>query len=361
MRERPAILAVPLLAALLALGALPAPAARAASGGTISGRVVAATAGAAAVGETDVTLHTFAKATGDEIGAASRARTDGTGRFSFAELDTAADRGYVVTAEHRGITYSSALVVFATGETTALANVEVYEPTDRAEWIWLRQQHVIVTPDPASGTLQVVEIAIVQNGGDTTFVGADRGAGVETVRLALPSQAYDVDLGRVLARSAAMQPGAIVYSGPLLPGQTELVLAYSVALTNGGYALPKLLTLDTDALEVLVEDVGLTARSAQLSGPVTAEAAGKRFLRLSGRGIAAGTLVSIELAGSGAASAAGDASKVAAPLGLGALALATGYLLLAPRLRRSRRAPRGPTPARRETEADDEIVPEADP
>lgn len=361
MRIRLAIHAILVLAVLLALGAVLAPPALAAGSGTITGQVVARTSGAAAVGETEVRLHTFAKATGDEIGSAVAARTDGTGRFSFAQLDTAVDRGYVVTAEHRGVTYSSGLVVFTAGETTAVADVEVYELTDRAEWIWLRQQHLIITPDPAAGTLQVVEIAIVQNGGDTTFVGADRGAGVETVRLVLPSQAYDVDLGRLLARSAAMQPGAIVYSGPLLPGQTELVLAYAVSLTNGGYTLPKLLTLDTDAIDVLIEDVGLTARSTQLEGPVTADAAGKRFLRLSGRGIAAGTVVSIELAGAGSASVAGDLSNVAAPLGLGALALATGYVLLAPRLRRSRSRPRRQERPRRDDDADDELVPEVDP
>lgn len=357
MHARLTIAASLVLPALLAL----ALGAAAAGAGTISGQVVARSAGAAAVGPTDVVLHAFAKATGGELGAAATARTDATGRFSFTGIETGADRGYVVTVDHRGVRYSSELIVFPTGETAVTADVEVYEPTEASDWIWLRQQHLIVTPDLRGGTLAVVEIAIVENGGDRTFVGTQTGGGIESVRLPLPAQAYDVDMGGQLARNAAIVPGAIVYTGPLLPGQTELVLGYSVRFT-GGYTLPKVLPLDADAVDVLIADVGVTARSAQLSGPTPVEASGKKFLRFSGRGIGAGTVVSVQIAPAAPAGSPGSPQDALAPIGLVALVGTTGYLLVAPRLRRSRAVARSrkpdrqPAPARRDETDEDELL-----
>ncbi len=353
MHARVTIAAALILPALLALAMTGA----ATGAGTIAGQVVARSAGASPIGATDVFLHAFAKSTGQELGAPISARTDGTGRFAFADVETGSERGYVVTVDHRGVRYSSDLIVFQPGETSVSADIEVFETTDAGEWIWLRQQHVIVTPDRPGGTLQVVEIAIVENAGDRTFVGASSGAGAETVRLPLPAQAYDVDMGGVLAKNAAMVPGAVVFTGPLRPGQTQLVLSYSLAFT-GTYTLPKLLSLDTDAMDVLIEDVGIVARSSQLSGPVSAEASGKRFLRLSGRGIAAGTVVSVQLSPAGSAGAPFSADALA-PLGLVALVGATGYLLVAPRLRRRPAAALPQTAgarsaARREPDADDD-------
>ncbi|MDE3193157.1 MAG: hypothetical protein KGN00_05665, partial [Chloroflexota bacterium] len=291
MRARLGIAAAIALPVLLALGV----AASAAGSGTISGQVAVHTAGAAAIGATDVVLHAFAKESGDEIGAGLASRTDVDGRFTFAGVETGTDRGYVATVQHAGVTYSSELVVFANGATAATADIDVYETTAKPDWIWLRQQHLIVTPDTRGGALHVVEIAIVENGGDRTFVGTADGSSARTLRLPLPAQAYDLNMSPELARSSAMRPGEIVYSGPLLPGQTQLMLAYALPFAGSTYSFGKLLPLDTDAIDVLVEDVGLSARSRQLSDPVAVEAGGKKYARLSGRGIAAGTIVTIEL------------------------------------------------------------------
>lgn len=367
MQARLTIAAALILPAVMALGLALGLAAAAAGAGTITGQVAARTAGAPPVGATDVLLHSFAKESGDEIGAPLAARSDGDGRFTYTGVDTGNDRGYVVTVQHAGITYSSDLVVFEAGATTATADVAVYEPTDTAQWIWLRQQHVIVTPDPRTGTLRVVEIAIVQNAGDRTFVGADDGAGVETVRLPLPAQAYDVDMSAPLARSSAMRPGQIVYTGPVPPGQTQLMLGYALTYGGGPYTFAKLLPLDTDALDVLVADVGLSARSPQLSDPTTVDAAGTKYVRLTGRGIAAGTVVSIELRPAGSAPSAATIMGSAVPLlGLLALAALTAYLVVVPRLRRPRRAARRSADRRSATipaadVEDEELVPESDP
>lgn len=367
MQARLTVAAALALSVVVALGG----AAVAAGPGTISGQVAARTAGAPPVGATEVLLHAFAKESGDEIGSPVVSRTGDDGRFIFSGVDTGSDRGYVVTALHAGVTYSSDLIVFAAGETTETADVAVYEPTDTGQWIWLRQQHLIVTPDPGTRTLHVVEIAIVQNGGDRTFVGTDGGAGVESVRLPLPAQAYDVDMSAPLARSAAMWPGEIVYSGPLLPGQTQLMLGYALPYDGGSYTLAKLLPLDTDAIDVLVEDVGLSARSPQLSDPTTVEAGGKKYVHLTGRGIAAGTVVSIELGPAGATPSAAAILRTALPpLGLLVLVGLTAYFLVAPRLRRSRRAARAsaarlPSTVSKDAKAaddadDDELIPESD-
>ncbi|MDE3102993.1 MAG: carboxypeptidase regulatory-like domain-containing protein [Chloroflexota bacterium] len=363
MRARLRIAAAVALPVLLALGV----AAAAAGSGTISGQVTSHTAGAAPIGATDVVLHAFAKESGDEIGTGVASRTDASGRFAFTGVDTGTDRGYVVTASHAGVTYSSELVIFQDGTTTATADVAVYETTDAADWIWLRQQHLIVTPDVAARTLHVVEIAIVENGGDRTFVGKDAGSGVETVRLPLPAQAYDVDVSAPLAHGSAMRPGEIVYSGALVPGETQLSLGYALPYGGSAYTLGKLLPLDTDAIDVLVEDVGLSARSAQLSDPTTVAAGGKKYVRLSGRGIAAGTLVSIALAPPEAALSPAAIARAAVPAA-GALALVgvAGYLVV-PRLRRRRggrpRATRGARRPRTDpegTDGEDEIVPEGE-
>jgi len=203
-------------------------------------------------------------------------------------------------------------------------------PSVADEPFGLRQLHVIVAPDGDGRTLHVVEIAILENPG-TAPVDA-------TVRFPLPADAYDLELGAgYLGRSAAV-PGGIEWSGALPPGGTDLVLGYSIDY-GGAYVLRKLLPLPAAAVDVMVEDVGVTVASRELSGPVPATAGEARFLRLSGRNVPAGAILSVEIRGAltGRAPATPAVADLAAPIGLVLLMAATAFVLIRPRLRR--RAP----------------------
>lgn len=321
--------------------------------GTISGRVVDRTAGAAAIGEMDVKLHTMSGGT-EETAPAVATRTDATGAFTFRGLSLDAKTAYIVTTAYREVEYASEVVAFKVGETTRTVEVSVYETTDKADRISLRQQHLIVTPDPENAVIQVVEIAIVQNSGDRTYVGVGTGDEPQTVKLILPRGAFDVNMVRLLANRSALIDGGVAYTGPIAPGQTELVLGYALDYDGGSYTLEKLVSLATDAVDILVVDAGLVVRSQQLYGPESVEIGGDRYLRLTAKNLAAGSVVRFDLL------PAADASS---PLGLGSLGslapfgllLAVGagsvYLVLAPRLRRPvPSSPRAVTVrARRET------------
>lgn len=331
------------LIAVLALGAMlvaAQPSAGADAAGTIVGHITAGTAGGPAIGALEVRLHTFAGGT-DETAPATVGRTDASGAFTFERLATDAQTAYVVTTEYQDVEYASDVIAFTGGQTTRTVELAVYETTDVASAIRVRQQHLIVTPDAANGVLRVVEIAVVENGGDRTFVGGATGAAAGTIRLQLPADAYDVDFAGAFATNASLVDGGVAYDGPVVPGQTQLVVGYVIDYAGAAYSFQKVLPLPTDAFDVLVDDVGLSARSAQLSEPVKVTAGDKPFLRLTGKDLRAGSVVVVQLSGAaGAPAAAAPLSpEMLAPLGLLALAGGTAYLLIAPKIRRPKRAP----------------------
>ena len=217
-----------------------------------------------------------------------------------------------------------------------------------------RQLHVIVAPDPQSPTLHVVEIAIVQNDGASPVDA--------TIRFPLPADAYDLDLGAGLLGKTAAVPGGIEYSGSLSPGPTQLVLGYRLDY-SGAYVFRKLLSLRADAIDVLVEDVGFTVQSRELTGPAAVTMGEARFLRLIARDVPAGTIFSVEIRGKpgGVAPAALSLSDAAAPIGLAALVGATLFVLIRPRIRRraeSRPKRQQPRQKPREEHEDDELTEE---
>lgn len=321
---------------LVAAAAFAGPAS-AAGAGTISGQVIDRTAGGGPVGQVDVTLQALAHATGVPAGAPVSTRSDGEGRFAFTGIDTAPI--YVLTADFEDVTYASEPFAFAAGETEKAVEIAVYRPTQRTDAVRILQQHVIVTPGAAAGSLEVVEIAIVENAGDRTVIGAQGGAGRETLRIALPDGARDVDVSGALAQDASILPGAIVYGGPLAPGQTQLVLTYTCDRGGATYLLRKQVTVPTASVDVLVADAQLSARAVGLAGPVTVAASGVEYVRFTGRDLGAGTSYAVEIGAAGALGSSGlpIPSPSAALVGLLALAAATAYVLLAPRIRRRRR------------------------
>ncbi len=218
----------------------------------------------------------------------------------------------------------------------------------------LRQLHVIVAPDPETPTLHVVEIAIVQNDGASPVDA--------TIRFPLPADAYDLDLGAGLLGQSAAVPGGIEYSGSLAPGSTQLVLGYRLDY-GGAYVFRKLLALRADAIDVLIEDVGFTVQSRELTGPAAVTMGEARFLRLIARDVAAGTIFSVEIRGTpgGVTPGARSIADAAAPIGVAAFVGATLFVLIRPRIRRraeSRPKRQQPREKSREEREDEEITEE---
>ncbi len=321
--------------------------------GTISGQVTNGTTNAAPIGALEVTLHTLTHASGEETGPSSTTRTDDQGRFTFASLSTASTNGYVVTGEFGGVSYASDLLVFPPEATTAATGLTVYEPTSDLDGVRFRQQHVIVGLSAEGQTLEIVEISVLQNDGLRAYVGNETSAPAETLKLSLPAGARDVDFGGALANGAAVVPGGVAYTGPVLPGQTQLVLGYRIDYPGRAYSLKRSLPLAADAVDVLVEDRGLGVSSRDLTPPSTVEMGSKRFLRLTGRDVPAGSLFGVDLVGVLRSTSQPGPEQWLPVAAVATLATAAAFVVAA-RLRHASSAATRAQPAFPDDELDDE-------
>lgn len=332
------VVLAPTLGLALALLSLASPVTRPAHAeetGTIMGKVVNATQGGGSVADLEVQLRTLAHLTGEEAGEPITTRTDADGAFAFDRVATAGGSGHIVTVRFQGVAYGSDVITFAAGETAKTADVMVYEPTSSGAAVQLRQQHLVIEVDRVRRVLKVLDISIIENSGDTTYVGKDTGDGASTgtFRLQPPRGARDFEFAAAMDGNTMKVAGGLVYTAPLLPGETELVYMYVLDFSGRRFTLTKTLPVPAGGLQVLVEDGGAKVTSGQLTAQPPADLNGRRYLRLSAADVAAGVPLSIEFSDLEPAASSRDAGRWLPPAGLAIVVGLATYFVVARRRR----------------------------
>jgi hypothetical protein len=250
---------------LLALSLLPAPAA-AAETGTVSGVVRNGSAGGGRVDGLTVVLRHFR---GMELVQERRATVGADGRFTFADLPIAEGEAYLAVVSYQGVEYSSRMIQL-TQNPEVETEIVVYETTTDPSVIRIGSRSLVVAgAAPELETVDVMDIVIVTNQSDRTYLGGPSGT---VLKLPLPEGALEISPqpGFDYGQPRLEPDGTLVTTGPLPPGTHNVVLAYSVPYSGTRATLTIGTALPTETLRVLVRQgtYELSSRSLLDSGTV---------------------------------------------------------------------------------------------
>lgn len=257
--------------------------------GILSGQVINATTNEP-VGDVEVTLHIFQGNTEIET---LTAQADSEGNYRFEKLPTEHSNLYLTEAVYQDVTYrSSEPGVFAPDSNETSLDVPVYEQTTDASAINVSQMHYLVAFSP--GQINAVEIFVVGNGGDETYVGQNG----QTFTFSLPDGATDVAFQNDPDGTRFIQTDSgYVDTEPIVPGLEGLsiVSSYNIPYNADSLTLDIPIPDDVASLNVLVQEMGASVNSDQLNFVETREVQGDLFSILGGSNLSAGETLTLEL------------------------------------------------------------------
>ena len=273
-----------LAAALLAAGVLGTDGAVSAQNtGVIEGRVVNGTEGGAPIGPIPILVQKWRGASQQEgvpdidlqLVSEELFSTDEQGFFRVEGLEEDSTIRYVIQAGYEDIAYQSGPIRIENGRGTV--EVLVFDVTEVDDQVTIsRASMAIPTVDEANGLVGILEIYSFVNTGDRTYVGdlfSDPEHGGVT-RFPLPANAVDISLGHGFGPDGfSTFDGGVVNRAPLVPGESEMLLAYAIPYTETTAALEKRYFYTVHNVTVLIpESIGrVTSPHLEEVGPVNIE------------------------------------------------------------------------------------------
>lgn len=229
-----------------------------------------------------VLLHRF-EAT-KEIGTLT-AVTAADGGFRFDALPSGPVIAYTVSTDHAGTTFRTPLLL--PGAATHRADLVVAETTDDPAAVELAVDSSVFVGDDDG--MRVLHIVNVTNTTDRAYTGG--------VRLPLLPGATGLDPRRGLDRTRlVVDDGELVSMSPLLPGATEIVYDYAVAVPRAGIRLRREIAHPTRTYALLSAG-GLEIRASGFRDAGRVRIGGGRSYRqLERRGLTRGDVVEASIA-----------------------------------------------------------------
>lgn len=293
--------------------------------GVLDGRLVNGTAGSGAPAGARVTLFAIR----DRAKTAEYSQdVDAQGSFHFKALDIDPALTYLLVAEYQNVTYPYLQLIRLSDEARPSVEVLVYEATHDSAAIAFNRANMLLT-SVEDGSATVVEMSVIDNLGDRTFVGSGT---QDALRIDLPDGATDVTAQVGVSDEAIHDIGdGIAILQPVPPGRHELALSYIIPLSGSMLDLSKQLDYPVGSFGLYLPDTGLQASSPQLTLEAEApiEMGGIPFRVYSGQNLPAGTQLDVRV--SGLPSAGGTRSSPPAwlpPLNTALIVLSGGFLLL---------------------------------
>lgn len=218
-----------------------------------------------------------------EQGPIDSTSADAAGRFRFR---FPADSGavYLLSARYREIEYFSTPVHLGARPDTAI-RLLVYDTSSHTP-VTLAARHLVVPRPDESGNREILDLVILRNDGERTRVAPDSLGTTWTGTLPRGSEGLDVGESDVSPAAVIRRGDSLLVSGPIAPGEKQLVLQYHMPARSRELRLP----IQPGArINVLVEEAG-----SRVTGPVAMADSqviqGRSFRRWSGVPSAAGTV-----------------------------------------------------------------------
>ena len=271
---------------------------------TIRGSVVNGTAGAPIPNGLVVTLLGVGQ--GHQMVVNQTATVGEDGHFSFAGVPADPNVTYVVSTEYAGVPYLSAIPK-STDVGTTPVELKIYETTtsdaaikiDSANWL-------LGAVDVEKQQATVLEMLVINNDGDRTYVGdhrGDPGAAVpgvlpRTLRLALPQGAggFQAEVGLDPSSLLPVANG-FVDTAPVLPGQHQIAYTFHIGYAEGVAEVQSDLPYPTTKLRFLAPDAGLGFRSDRLGDGGTVQLEGRTYRVLAADQLPANATVTVDVVG----------------------------------------------------------------
>lgn len=294
------------------------PAVEAADNGVINGRVTNGTAGAPVPPGLTVKLAavTPSGAPTDKFQTRTQPVAD-DGTFRFEGLPITNEFAYVATLEYQGVPYVGEATLPGDTEPSQLlqltdknpsldVSMTVYEVTADDPGLRVTLEHMIIEPAPP--VLWVLDVVNLTNPGDRAYTGKPGPAGGPPAPLhfSLPANAASLN------PMTGLDPSRLTLSGdgfdsqsPVLPGLTSVAFMYAVPYDGDTLSFQRLVTLPTDRMTVLFQDVGAKAQSPQFTTWEQTAQNDQPYLRSSFAGAGPGSTVTIDFTGLPQAAAVG--------------------------------------------------------
>ncbi|MBO9306368.1 carboxypeptidase-like regulatory domain-containing protein [Thermomicrobium sp.] len=252
------------------LSALPAHAQE--GNGVISGRVQNGTAGGGPVGSLTVTLRHFA---GMQLAEERQTQTGPDGSFRFDGLPTSPQDAYLVVVRYAGVDYVSGMVQLHQ-QPEQTVDLTVYETTTDPSAVRIASRSLVIAgASPELRAVDIMDILIVENSGDRTYLGDRSGV---VLRIPLPRGAQEIrpqpgfDYGQ-----PRLEDGVLLTTGPLPPGSQTVVLSYTVPYEGTRATLSIGTAMPTGTLRALVRDGTYRLSSRSLIDTGTVEVSGVTY------------------------------------------------------------------------------------
>lgn len=263
--------------------------------GIIEGRIVNGTTDTN-VANQSITLKTYLNdaETGSTFG-----NTDAEGRFVFEGLSTGSADGYQITLTFQEADYYGEWVSFNEGETAKSIEVTVYDSTSSDETISVATAHTII--HVGQGSLQVNEYFLFVNEADHTYIGSGEITATgtrRTLKFPLPDKATELQIKLGLMECCILSSeDGFTDTMPVLPGEHEMVFAYSVEYNSGRYEFFQRINYPTTNYNLLVQGGTIESAGDQLTVQEPLIMEGAQFNYLSGENLAPGDTLVIQLSG----------------------------------------------------------------
>lgn len=251
---------------------VPWSAARAQEAGAITGRVQNGTLRGSPVSGLTVTLRHFR---GMQLAEERQTQVGDDGTYSFDGLPTSDQDAYLVIVRYKGVEYVSSMVQL-NQEARQTVDLTIYEVTNDGGAVRVNSRSIVIAgASPELRAVDVMDIVIVENSGDRTYVGDSSGV---VLRIPLPHGAQEIspqpgfDYGQ-----PRLENSVLLTTGPLPPGQQTMVLSYTVPYEGTRATLSIGTAMPTGTLRVLVRDGTYRLSSRSLIDTGTVEVSGVTY------------------------------------------------------------------------------------
>jgi hypothetical protein len=260
--------------------------------GIIKGKVINGTIGGTGLADVEVTLHQHG---GEQEERRGSTKTEKDGTFSFSGLNLEKENAYYLRALYKEVEYYSPTVAFE-DKKELLLDISVYEPTDKDTQISVKMHHVFM--ELKEGALFIQEIMVLENLGNRVYVGSREvePGKREVLRISLPKKAMAFEPLKGLMGCCIVQTeDGFIDTMDIKPGKKDIRFSYKVDYGSSRYELSKRLYAKTESIDFLIPDKGIKAKSDMLEfrGPMGNP--DQRFLHLSGKDLAKGSRIVLEL------------------------------------------------------------------
>ncbi len=304
------------------------------TGGIISGMVSNGSNGSA-VSDATVLLRAFSTSIEEMLIITQTTGTDGMFQFTLGPVP--AGWIYLVTASHEGLNFSSDVGQLSATTPAIELPVTVYDQSTDPSVIRIAQVHVVfdfLSPQ----TLQVTQLYVYENLGNTVFVGEAGRADQGVTRITLPENAQNISFQRAFSAMEGFIPAPEVIplpdgfadTVPLRPGRSSASLVASYTLPyNNGAQLSHLIPYAASSVTIILPDVGVTLVNDGVWTEQTQQTMGGMFRSYVQRNLPANYRLTLSLEGEARVSNPAGATAVAQPISQTTELIIAGVALLA--------------------------------